>query len=42
VSSDLSVLLAHVPNTAMHLQTFDGREGREKYPRRWIMLPHFF
>lgn len=24
------------------LQTFDGREGREKYPRRWIMLPPFF
>lgn len=23
-------------------QTFDGLEGREKYPRRWIMLPPFF
>lgn len=21
---------------------FDGKEGREKYPRRWIMLPPFF
>lgn len=21
---------------------FDGREGREKYPKRWIMLPPFF
>lgn len=24
------------------LQTFDGKEGREKYPRRWVMLPPFF
>ncbi|EFN57949.1 hypothetical protein CHLNCDRAFT_20573 [Chlorella variabilis] len=24
------------------IKTFDGREGREKYPRRWIMLPPFF
>lgn len=23
-------------------KTFDGRDGREKYPRRWIMLPPFF
>lgn len=23
-------------------KTFDGLEGREKYPRRWIMLPPFF
>lgn len=23
-------------------KTFDGREGREKYPRRWVMLPPFF
>lgn len=23
-------------------KTFDGREGRPKYPRRWIMLPPFF
>eukprot|EP00887_Chlorella_sp_A99_P006051 scaffold22.g6051.t1 len=22
--------------------TFDGQEGREKYPRRWVMLPPFF
>lgn len=21
---------------------FDGREGREKYPRRWVILPPFF
>ncbi|KAL4447369.1 hypothetical protein ABPG77_007402 [Micractinium sp. CCAP 211/92] len=24
------------------LKTFDGRDGREKYPRRWIMLPPVF
>lgn len=24
------------------VKTFDGREGREKYPRRWVMLPPFF
>lgn len=23
-------------------KTFDGRDGREKYPRRWIMMPPFF
>jgi very-long-chain enoyl-CoA reductase len=23
-------------------KTFDGRDGREKYPKRWIMLPPFF
>lgn len=23
-------------------KTFDGLEGREKYPRRWIMMPPFF
>jgi len=23
-------------------KTFDGKDGREKYPRRWIMLPPFF
>jgi very-long-chain enoyl-CoA reductase len=21
---------------------FDGLEGRDKYPRRWVMLPPFF
>lgn len=24
------------------VQTFDGKDGREKYPKRWIMLPPFF
>lgn len=24
------------------IKTFDGREGRDKYPRRWVMLPPFF
>ena len=24
------------------LQTFDGKNGQAKYPRRWIMLPPFF
>lgn len=24
------------------LKTFDGKDGRRKYPRRWIMLPPFF
>ena len=23
-------------------QAFDGKEGRPKYPQRWIMLPPFF
>lgn len=23
-------------------KTFDGKEGRERYPRRWILLPPFF
>ena len=23
------------------LQLFDGKEGREKYPRRWVILPPF-
>lgn len=23
-------------------KTFDGKEGRDKYPRRWIMFPPFF
>jgi very-long-chain enoyl-CoA reductase len=23
-------------------RTFDGREGRDKYPRRWVMLPPLF
>ena len=23
-------------------KTFNGQDGREKYPRRWIMLPPFF
>ena len=23
-------------------QIFDGKDGREKYPKRWIMLPPFF
>ena len=23
-------------------KTFDGKDGRERYPRRWIMLPPFF
>lgn len=23
-------------------QLFDGKEGRSKYPRRWIMLPPLF
>ena len=23
-------------------KTFDGKEGREKYPRRWIILPPFY
>lgn len=23
-------------------KTFDGRDGRKKYPRRWIMMPPFF
>ena len=21
---------------------FDGKEGREKYPRRWILMPPFY
>ena len=24
------------------LQIFDGKDGRAKYPKRWIMLPPFF
>lgn len=24
------------------LKQFDGKDGREKYPKRWIMLPPFF
>jgi len=24
------------------LQLFDGKDGREKYPKRWIMLPPFY
>ena len=27
---------------ACAVQTFDGKDGREKYPKRWIMLPPFF
>ena len=23
-------------------RTFDGKDGRERYPRRWIMLPPVF
>ena len=23
-------------------KSFDGKEGRERYPKRWIMLPPFF
>lgn len=30
------------PTSPPPLQTFDGRDGREKYPRRWIMLPPVF
>ena len=24
------------------LKLFDGKDGRPKYPKRWIMLPPFF
>lgn len=34
--------MPHASLPAVALQTFDGRDGREKYPRRWIMLPPFF
>lgn len=23
-------------------KVFDGKDGREKYPRRWILMPPFF
>lgn len=23
-------------------RVFDGKDGREKYPRRWILLPPFY
>ena len=24
---------------ALPSQTFDGKEGREKYPKRWVVFP---
>ena len=33
-------LRAH--ETALHTQIFNGQDGKEKYPRRWIMLPPAF
>jgi hypothetical protein len=29
-------------NLTVHAQIFDGKDGRPRYPKRWIMLPPFF
>lgn len=35
-------LHSHSPHASPHPQLFDGKDGRPKYPKRWIMLPPFF
>ena len=27
---------------AFLVQIYDGKDGKEKYPRRWVMLPPFY
>lgn len=41
-NAETTLMLQYSACANVGLQIFDGKDGREKYPRRWIMLPPFF